>query len=1099
MSKSQMLQPLAPGAKPTPGPLLIVKRALEEMSDIDFGTPEYTEAAQAVFDLAQAQRGRVVHGSRESLILARVILGLARFLTVDWTQPGIEVSEDGERVLLAAAYGFNPAQARAPRGTSIGGQWIDTPSGLLKVLNTLRRTPVMDLTDEDREAIPQVASEVARSIKNYYYYGTNDAREAFSNPDGVYMERSYGVDGFTVDVDIVSRGSTVAIDGRVVDQWGNDAGYFQRTIFRDNNTGEMVVNHEHLELYEKYRHRGFGTDFSRQSEEMYADLGITRINVTAGLADGGLAWARAGYQISPDNTYIDFDHQELDKFQDTIDRYAGTDDEAAKDFLTGLDMARVPTNYSAHAGLVDLDPTGYTIDDILAFKDSQGIALGEGLLRGSMWNGFKDITPSDYSKSEPMPEVAMAASGQPSTWAQSKERADMLWEFCFSTGAEYTDDDWTTEQANAWRALDADGRARWNSGLTASGFNPNQIRAPRGTQIGGQWIDTPTGLLTRVVDDRPKTPDLYAAFDGYLKDNLVGEYADGQFEVQDIVTSTDYSGYTIKGNVYDKTAGKNVGGFIRKFKPITKPPYHEEVTGVLVEHVSLLMDRSARGRGFGTDFSQRSEALYRDMGIDHIELLAVMDGGYAWARAGYDWMPDSSGNYNIRLREDHIGEMMAQAQREGRNGDAQRLLDLATNVAEQNMAAVPSPSELAAWVDSTGAPIGEAILRGSQWVGIKRLREAQSEEEIIDPLGLGLVASGARNGWMFSEERMTLLADFCRAHQVDMMESWDPSTELAWIALSEEREQAGGLMASGAYAYNPNQARAPRGTPRGGQWIETPTGLLRLVQKLGPTGAGRSESGTDVPGISLDRRAPLEEKFAEAWDDLNDDERAELAMNTKNYLQAAAEEPVKVQMWDNAIEGLANEGRMHTMRERIAVDDYYNGMGYVGAREAYESDIAGVPDDLADDHRPIYGWAQQTDTLWGEGVANYGQNTVTLRPEVKARTTLTIGDSLNYQSRPLWIDEINSEATSVDEFLAASHWAIERNYTADAEIKSINPILWDGGWEVNGDSYIEAQVYGGITLRDIESITIQSRFDFDEGTMQVFEDAGIEIITGDGS
>lgn len=1108
MSRSQMISALAPTAKPTPGPLLVVKHALESLSDIDFGTPEYTEATQAVFEVAQTQRTRVLHGSHDSLVLARVILGLARFLSVDWTQPGIEVSKDGERPLLASAYSFNPSQARAPKGTSIGGQWIDTPSAMLRYLNTLRGTPLMNLTEEGREAIPALSAEVARTIENYYLFGTDDARAIFEGSDETMLSRTYGNEEFSVDVTVTHRVSTIAIEGMVLDRWGNEAGYFQRTIFRDLNTGEMVVNHEHLELLEPYRRKGFGTDFSRQSEEMYADLGITRINVTAGLDDGGLAWARAGYEINEDQAYIDFDHRVTGEFQATLEAYRATEDYATIDFLEGLAQARRSRGSLENtSGFVNLGETGYTIDDILAFKDANGLPIGEELLRGSTWDGHKYIEPSAYSQSVPVPEPALAASGRGTSWAESKERADMLWEFCFSTGAEYTDDDWTTEQANAWRALDADGRARWNSGLMASGFafNPNQARAPKGSSIGGRWILTPSGLLQEASTGKSPREALPLNHPPIELEATNNKWIAAIYNSPEDIKSIE----DLKA-LADLTQEALADAYRRPVS-ITVPT--RAINDIVSDgRVHSIHHPDVVGTKYDLYVKNRSAYEHEVMGVPldrPVEDMPI----YGWGRRKDSGATIGYGDTTIQLKKE-VNQRTTYTV-----GDS------------MNQAVIPIWGE-----DIENAHMSEMVMR-SQWA-VEYYLQNDDGQSVMErswregPLGQHMWANyveaqvhggvtlddiegiyiGPNAFKDLSMEALNTLIDrdievifesspilpYQATARETILTRW-PDGPPASLPAAAKWYGPDALAASGTYSYNPNQARAPRGTPRGGQWIETPTGMLRLVQTMGPTGEGRSEPGTDVPGLVLNRKAPLEEKFAEAWDDLSGDERVELALNTKNYLQAAAEEPVKIQMWDNAIEGLAAEGRMHTMRERIFAEDYYNGSGYIIAREGYEENIAGVPTNLSDDQRPLYGWAQQADTMWGEGVANYGPNTLTLREEVKARTTLTIGDSLNYQSRPLWIDEINDEGTSTDEFLAASHWAIERRYNEDMEIKAINPGLWDGGWEINGDSYIEAQVYGGITLRDIESITIQSRFDYDEGTLQVFEDAGIEIITGDGS
>jgi hypothetical protein len=57
-----------------------------------------------------------------------------------------------------------------------------------------------------------------------------------------------------------------------------------------------------------------------------------------------------------------------------------------------------------------------------------------------------------------------------------------------------------------------------------------------------------------------------------------------------------------------------------------------------VNHNYLVLDQGQRGQGFATRFNDHAEEAYRANGIRMITLHANIDvGGYAWARAGYDF------------------------------------------------------------------------------------------------------------------------------------------------------------------------------------------------------------------------------------------------------------------------------------------------------------------------------------------------------------------------------------------------------------------------------------------------------------------------------
>lgn len=68
-----------------------------------------------------------------------------------------------------------------------------------------------------------------------------------------------------------------------------------------------------------------------------------------------------------------------------------------------------------------------------------------------------------------------------------------------------------------------------------------------------------------------------------------------------------------------------------------------------VAHSGFHLQRDVQGQGFMTRYNQQVEQSYRDHGIERIEIHASggkvgstqMVGGYAWARAGYEFRGDS--------------------------------------------------------------------------------------------------------------------------------------------------------------------------------------------------------------------------------------------------------------------------------------------------------------------------------------------------------------------------------------------------------------------------------------------------------------------------
>jgi GNAT superfamily N-acetyltransferase len=106
---------------------------------------------------------------------------------------------------------------------------------------------------------------------------------------------------------------TWMVRGQFVDDaTGDEVGEFERRFTVDPDTGEVIVSHETLSLdpgearpgsrgVHSYQHRGYGSKFTRTTEDAYRREGIDRIvmhaaSVAGGAYDAGVAtWAKAGY------------------------------------------------------------------------------------------------------------------------------------------------------------------------------------------------------------------------------------------------------------------------------------------------------------------------------------------------------------------------------------------------------------------------------------------------------------------------------------------------------------------------------------------------------------------------------------------------------------------------------------------------------------------------------------------------------------------------------------------------------------------------------------------------------------------------------------
>jgi len=106
--------------------------------------------------------------------------------------------------------------------------------------------------------------------------------------------------------------------------------------------------------------------------------------------------------------------------------------------------------------------------------------------------------------------------------------------------------------------------------------------------------------------------------------------------------SADRNSVTLRFKVYGPD-GSLAGHTIREFS--------RENDGTLyVTHSSIKLYDEAQGRGFSDGWNGFLEDWYHESGVDHIEVHAVDRGAYAWARAGYDWAPNTEHRANGVLR-----------------------------------------------------------------------------------------------------------------------------------------------------------------------------------------------------------------------------------------------------------------------------------------------------------------------------------------------------------------------------------------------------------------------------------------------------------------
>jgi hypothetical protein len=144
---------------------------------------------------------------------------------------------------------------------------------------------------------------------------------------------------------------------------------------------------------------------------------------------------------------------------------------------------------------------------------------------------------------------------------------------------------------------------------------------------------------------------------------------------------------------------------------------------ISVKHEILKIDDpNLRGGGFGKQFSGDMESWYRSSGVDRITLHAGKEnGGYTWAKAGYEWADEKSAKAILARLKAKVREndppLTAQEIAETR-----RIIDQAGRT-KFGSPDYPQPQDIARIGQSGGSAdfFGKRALTGSSWNGVKPL------------------------------------------------------------------------------------------------------------------------------------------------------------------------------------------------------------------------------------------------------------------------------------------------------------------------------------------------------------------------------------------
>jgi GNAT superfamily N-acetyltransferase len=266
-------------------------------------------------------------------------------------------------------------------------------------------------------------------------------------------------------------------------------------------------------------------------------------------------------------------------------------------------------------------------------------------------------------------------------------------------------------------------RARAATAIMELAFNPHQRRDSR-----GRWTKMPD---SERKTKRRTTPTRQAAFlrgaiDRGLERGDPGALsAEDSAAISELFTVNDpQTGMkTVVGNprnvqnkrlwvpieIVDRDGNK--AGEARRY--ITR----NSVGELEVEHSSFVLAPEMQGSGFSSRWLRQMEERYKAAGIKRITVDADDIGGYAWAKAGFDFAEDSDAR-SMAARADmnaefdpttspEVRKQAAELKRRARAGGDER----------------PTPMEIAmlGWEPGAETWLGKRTMLGANWRGVKEL------------------------------------------------------------------------------------------------------------------------------------------------------------------------------------------------------------------------------------------------------------------------------------------------------------------------------------------------------------------------------------------
>jgi hypothetical protein len=250
---------------------------------------------------------------------------------------------------------------------------------------------VIDYGDEIRQAdLDGLDAEAFDEVYGVYHKGTTpDGRtvELQASVESVEVERYYG-DNYT------------DVRGTIYTENGDYAGNFHRRFFMDDS-GNLAVSHELLEISDEYQGTGFSKVFNKQAEDYYISHGITDVHVHAALSVGGFAWARQGFDWARTGGATWRVKDGMDSVLDS-GLLPGSVERSGRALRARLDLPTSDRDY----------PTPREVAS-WGFVRGADTWPGKESMLGSDWYGIKELTPDGPRRSTTETQSGATTGSEP--------------------------------------------------------------------------------------------------------------------------------------------------------------------------------------------------------------------------------------------------------------------------------------------------------------------------------------------------------------------------------------------------------------------------------------------------------------------------------------------------------------------------------------------------------------------------------------------------------------------------------------------------------------------------------------------------------------